>query len=114
MLVNQNRIAIRVKNEKTCRSSPILCFLFKCNTGFFELFLHVADVSKRWYLLAMVVLVGNEGEHVLLKHALHQADVGLSIGHQEPMVCFIAGSNFKAQRFVKKPGGLKVFHVQTE
>jgi hypothetical protein len=47
MLVDQNRIAIRVKKEKTGRSSPILCFLFKGNTGFFELFLHGADVSKR-------------------------------------------------------------------
>ena len=47
MLVDQNRIAIRVKNEKTGRSSPILCFLFKGNTGFFELFLNVADVRKR-------------------------------------------------------------------
>ena len=47
MLVDQNRSAIRVKNEKTCRFSPLRCFLFKSNTGFFELLLNVADVSKR-------------------------------------------------------------------
>jgi hypothetical protein len=77
--------------------------LFKGNTGCFQLFLHVADVSKLWQWLAALIPPGIEGEHVLLKQALKEADDGLSIFLARANGVLLGRSSLKSPAFRKTP-----------
>jgi hypothetical protein len=74
VLIDEDRIAIRVHRNKAGRSGCTLVRLFLESYPFcLELTLQLTDVSERIESLGVAIPSGVEGKNILLEHALKEA-----------------------------------------
>ena len=115
MLINQNRIAIGVDDDKAGGAIGGFVDLgSECYTFAFKVFLNDSHIIKTIERAGVFIPAGIEGEDVFFKHSLEQADEGIPIFHNEVILLLLASKDGEAEFFVKVLGGLKVFNGQAD
>ena len=97
VLVNQDRIAIGIDDHKACRPGrAFIRFTRECHALILEFPLQVADVREIVKLLALGVPAWIEGERILFKHALKQADYTISVSEDLPSLFVVTTDGFES------------------
>ena len=75
MLVQQDRIAIRVQKRAARRAGGgLVCFCLETDPACFQFLLDLAHILEVFQRIAVGIPAGIEGQYVFLEHALEQAD----------------------------------------
>ena len=115
MLIDQNRVTVRINHHKTGRTvRTFIRFRNQLNAKTFELALQFPNVREIPERLRIAVPSRIEGEDVLFEHALKQPDGGFSIPYNQPVLRLTPGKYRKTQLLVKAFRRLNILHLQTD
>ena len=103
MLIEKDRVAVRVGDHETGRAFPGFQpgFLRQRHAIVAQRRRQGADVSSAGYLLRVAVPPRVEGQCVALEHALEQADGRGLVLQDQPALILIAANSLIAELFVK-------------
>src|SRR5215212_1415033 len=115
MLIDEDRVSIRVHSEETgWPGCALVCLLLQLHPFCLQLALQIADVSKRGELLCVAVPARVEGENVLLKHALEKSDRVTTVLQDQPILRGIPSEDLETELFVESPRSLKILDSQAD
>jgi hypothetical protein len=105
MLIEQDHVPVRLDERQAGGAGRrFVGFRRQGEPVRLELLLQIADVGKRLRMLAVTGPTGVERHEVALEHALKQADGGLAVAKDEPVLLRFPADHGKAETLVKGAG----------
>ncbi|MET3203747.1 hypothetical protein ABIB17_001519 [Arthrobacter sp. UYEF6] len=103
MLLHQHRVAVRVHNDKAPRPGcSFNGFGHELRALGLEFPLEVAHISEGIQHFSVLAPARVERQHVLLKHPLEEANYGLAVLEDQPVLGDVATETGEAQFLVKR------------
>src|SRR5215208_543967 len=115
MLVDENRVSIRIDHDEAGRTCGALVrFAHELHAVRPELALQLAHVGEAREWLGVAVPARVEGQNVLLEHALEEADDVIAALQDQPVLRRVAGEVPEAEPLIELPRRLQVLHGQAD
>ena len=114
MLVNEYLIAVWVNDSQTRRTCCVFLRLSReLNTLLLQMTLNISDITEVIHILCIAIPARIECEDVFFKHALKEADYGVSILQYQPVLRLVAAEDAEPELLIEGSRGGNVFDRET-
>ncbi len=115
MLIDEDRVPVGIEQHQTRRpSARLIGFGRERKPLAHQRSLNVAHVFEVGERIIGAIPAGVEGQHVLLKHPLEEADGGGLVLEDQPFLSLVAARHLEPELLVKRAGGSNVLDGQAD
>src|SRR6185295_4785924 len=113
MLIEEERVAVRVHGDEACRPRrAFVRLLLEGHPLGLQLALQVPNVRERVELLRVAVPAGIEREDVLLEHPLKEPDHMIAVLQNQPVLRSVPGESLETELLVERPRSREILDRQ--